>query len=197
MRSEKHPTTSFRLRFVAKQRTIEIATNGWSDIVLPKQPKAKRSTLLQGADKHYDAATLLITNALKELQAARHGIEVKIHHDARMAEKRIMRRDVPGACLSMRKVMTAQFEYVHVIKRIAAIMALHYNLENSFAKATGVEHSINKILSIRESYRPIDFDDDLALDRLENGYFFPILDTETGTITFTPSYDYASSLEVE
>eukprot|EP00526_Cylindrotheca_closterium_P019786 CAMPEP_0113618088 /NCGR_PEP_ID=MMETSP0017_2-20120614/9146_1 /TAXON_ID=2856 /ORGANISM="Cylindrotheca closterium" /LENGTH=227 /DNA_ID=CAMNT_0000527565 /DNA_START=1066 /DNA_END=1749 /DNA_ORIENTATION=- /assembly_acc=CAM_ASM_000147 len=197
------------LRFVAQQRALEIARNGFSDITLPEQEqeeatnnntkKSSSRTLFDRegeGDKHHVDATLLIARTLKEIQTTRHGIEVKIHHDSRMAEQRLMRGNDRGACLSMTRVMQAQFEYIHVLQRIAAIKAVQYNLENGLAEADRVEENLNEILSIPEGDKPTKFDRDEVLDQLEYADFFPILDTKTGAISFTSSYDYASDLEV-
>ncbi|CAJ1959669.1 unnamed protein product [Cylindrotheca closterium] len=190
------------LAYFAEQRTLEIARKGFSQITLPKQRKTNKkqtSTLFcrDGEDKDYAAAVLLIAKTLKDAQTRRHALEVKIHHDSRMAEERLVRRNEKGACLSMKKVMTAQFEYIHILQRIAAIAALQYSLENGLIKASLVEDILIEVTSTTEpGDTPTEFNNDEALDQLECGDFFPILDTETGTITFTNSYNYASNLEV-
>lgn len=177
------------LRSAAKQRTLEIATIGFSDITLPK----KRSKRLNG--KAYVAAKMLLLKALEEAQATRHSIEVKIQHDSRMAEGRLEKCNYRSACSSMKKVIAAQFGYIDIQKRIAAVTALNYNLDNNLVRTQDVEENLNEILWIPEVEKAT-HDEHEVLELLENRYFFPILDTETGTLSFTESFDYASSFDV-
>lgn len=189
------------VRSVAKQRTLEIAKRGFSEMALPKKSKKKqvqRFSQFDRRDNQYTSAMSLIADAFKEEQDSRHRIEFKIRHDARMAEHRLMRGNDDGACLAMSKVVTVQYEYVHVLRRIAAIKELRSNVENGYTECIQVKKNLDEIFAIRGAPdEQIEFDPDELLDELEDGNFFPILNTDDGSISFTDNYDYASSADFE
>ncbi|KAL3926883.1 MAG: hypothetical protein SGBAC_013299 [Bacillariaceae sp.] len=187
-----------RLRSVAKQRALQDESDGVSCSTVQPTTKASSFNSFDREAKHYVTATLLIAKTLKEEQASRHALEFKIHHDARMAEQRLIRGNDRAACLSMARVVKAQLEYVRILQRVAAITTLRYSLDNQLVEGKQARKYLNEILSkpVGDS-RQTELDETELLDQLERGDFFPILNIETGAITFTSSYEYASTLEID
>lgn len=188
------------LRFVAMERALEIAKKGFSELALPEKNMQQRrssmrtlTTLFDRDEKHYISAMLLIAKALKTAQDTRHSIEYKIRHDSKLAEQRLMRGNDDGAYLAMTKVVKVQYEYVHLLRRIAAIKALRQAVRNGIIKSKQVEENLAEIMAVRGAPKPRDFEYDELLEELEEGNFFPVLNAEDGSISFTDSYEYASA----
>ena len=116
-----------------------------------------------------------------------------MNHDAKMAEQRLLREECGCACLSMNKVLKEQPQYIHIVRRIAAIEALQYNLANGLIQPKNVASNLKAIMSVPlENDRPRVSDFEGVLDELEHGNFFPVLDFSTGKISFTDCYEEIS-----
>ncbi|KAL3926882.1 MAG: hypothetical protein SGBAC_013298 [Bacillariaceae sp.] len=89
---------------------------------------------------------------------------------------------------ALRKVKVSR----HILERINALVVLHHSLETSLVEGTQAASFLNEILE-PQGVKPTELDTYELLEQLEHGDFFPLLDAETGAITFTSSYEHAAS----
>jgi len=178
----------------AKRQTLEIARNGCSSETIPQSNNKAINVHFGRAGKGYVSATLMIINTLKNEQNTRHTIEVRIHHYARMAQQGLsIRNSLKDACMAMKKVIKVQYEYVHILRRIVAIKTLRRHLENGMVEGKQAEQILNEIVSMpMNADETREFSRVQMLNHLQHGNFFPILDINTGTISFTDSYSSVS-----
>lgn len=185
---------------VARLRTLELARYGYTNLPVPETIEPKTSyplfhTVRSNRTREFVFATLLLVKALNREKETRETMEFRINHHSRMAQQRLWREDAVGACISMRRVINDHSEYLYIVRRIAAINTLRYNLEHGLIAGKHVTSNLKEIMSTprsRDKLRASTSEE--IMEELERCNFFPVLDIHTGKISFTGNFEEISKL---
>ncbi|CAJ1926693.1 unnamed protein product [Cylindrotheca closterium] len=184
---------SHGLMFVARQREREVATKGVTSTRLPPPTNGMEKRKANHSAKDTAAIQTLIEEAMKLQEELIHGLSLRIHHTAQLADR--MQGEGGDAeqhlvCVSMRKLKVVQQEYIQALFCKRALETLSEHHEYGLVTLKGVEKEIRAITMCNESNKKSTkttaskWSDDELLLQLKKRKFFPILRIEDGSVAF-------------
>lgn len=192
-----HPITTiqesqsmpFGKQLILMQRVKDIATKGSSLVAIPKAANKDPPSI-------YKLPTVLptIANAIFEQQDMLRGLSLRINHTARVADRLFQKGDTTMTVATMRKVMSIQQEYVHVLRVVAALKEYETYVKTGLLGTKNVSKDIEAIKSAPWNSKPPNYNDTEVLSQVAAKQFFPIMGSG-GTLSYSADQSSFTSSE--